>query len=458
MKEKYREYKQLNLSEIGKEIQEYWQEQGIFHKSMDQRKDHEPFIFYEGPPSANGIPGIHHVMARAIKDIFCRYKTMKGFYVKRKAGWDTHGLPIEIAVEKTLGITKEDIGKKISVEEFNRACRREVMRYKNHWDDITLKIGYWVDLDDPYLTFDNQYIETVWHLLARLFEKGLLYKGYSIQPYSPAAGTGISNHELNQPGAYRDVKDNTVTAQFKVIRDQKSEFLYTGAHGDVFILAWTTTAWTLPSNTALAVGPAIEYVRVNTFNPYTYRPITVVLARALFANFFPEKNAGLNMNEYEPGQKNIPFEIVGQCIGSDLVGIRYEQLLPYAQPEDGDAFRVIPGDFVTTEDGTGIVHIAPSFGADDFKAGRENGIGSLTMVDKQGKFIETMGEFAGRFVKNEYYPDYDPEKPEYQDSVDVDIIVKLKRENKAFKTEKYIHSYPHCWRTDKPILYYPLDA
>lgn len=458
MKEKYREYKQLNLPEIGQEIQEYWREHGIFHKSMDQRKNHEPFIFYEGPPSANGLPGIHHVMARAIKDIFCRYKTMKGFYVKRKAGWDTHGLPIEIAVEKTLGITKEDIGKKISVEDFNAACRREVMRYKNHWDDITLKIGYWVDLDDPYITFENKYIETVWYLLARLFEKGLLYKGYSIQPYSPAAGTGISNHELNQPGAYRDVKDNTVTAQFRLIRDPKSEFLFARAHGEVFILAWTTTAWTLPSNTALAVGRHIDYVLVNTFNPYTSRPVTVILAKDLFNNFFPEKNAGMKMNEYEPGQKNIPFEIIQSCKGEELIGIRYEQLLPYAQPEDGDAFRVIPGDFVTTEDGTGIVHIAPSFGADDFRAGKENGIGSLTMVDKQGKFVDAMGEFAGRFVKNEYYPDYDPEKPEYQDSVDVDIIVKLKRENKAFKTEKYVHSYPHCWRTDKPILYYPLDA
>jgi isoleucyl-tRNA synthetase len=458
MKEKYREYKQLNLPEIGKEIQDYWQVHGIFHKSMDQRKNHEPFIFYEGPPSANGIPGIHHVMARAIKDIFCRYRTMKGFYVKRKAGWDTHGLPIEIAVEKTLGITKEDIGKKISVDEFNAACRREVMRYKNHWDDITLKIGYWVDLDDPYITFDNKYIETVWHLLSRLFEKGLLYKGYSIQPYSPAAGTGISNHELNQPGAYRDVKDNTVTAQFRLLRDPTSEFLFEQAHGDLFILAWTTTAWTLPSNTALAVGRNIEYVRVNTFNPYTSKPVTVILARDLFGNFFPEKNAGMKIEEYEPGQKNIPFEIIGSCKGEKLMGIRYEQLLPYAQPDDGDAFRVIPGDFVTTEDGTGIVHIAPSFGADDFRAGKENGIGSLTMVDKQGKFVEAMGEFAGRYVKNEYYPDYDPEKPEYQDSVDVDIIVKLKRENKAFKTEKYVHSYPHCWRTDKPILYYPLDA
>ncbi len=458
MKEKYREYKQLNLPEIGKEIKDYWQEHGIFHKSMDQRKNHTPFIFYEGPPSANGIPGIHHVMARAIKDIFCRYKTMKGFYVKRKAGWDTHGLPIEIAVEKTLGITKEDIGRKISVEEFNTACRREVMRYKNHWDDITLKIGYWVDLDDPYITFENKYIETVWHLLSRLFEKDLLYKGYSIQPYSPAAGTGISNHELNQPGAYRDVKDNTVTAQFRLLRDQQSEFLFEKAHGEVFILAWTTTAWTLPSNTALAVGQNIEYVLVNTFNPYTSKPVTVILARDLFGNFFPKKNAGMKIEEYEPGQKNIPFEIIGSCTGAQLTGIRYEQLLPYAQPADGDAFRVIPGDFVTTEDGTGIVHIAPSFGADDFRAGKENGIGSLTMVDKQGKFIEAMGEFAGRYVKNEYYPDYDPEKPEYQDSVDVDIIVKLKRENKAFKTEKYVHSYPHCWRTDKPILYYPLDA
>jgi isoleucyl-tRNA synthetase len=458
MKERYREYKQLDLTEVGNEVRSYWQENNIFHKSMEQRKNHDPFIFYEGPPSANGIPGIHHVMARAIKDIFCRYKTMKGFYVKRKAGWDTHGLPIEIAVEKTLGITKEDIGKKISVEEYNTTCRREVMRYKSLWDDITLKIGYWVDLDDPYLTFENKYIESVWYLLSKLFEKGLLYKGYSIQPFSPAAGTGISNHELNQPGCYRDVKDNTVTAQFKLIRNDKSEFLYNRAHGEVFILAWTTTAWTLPSNTALAVGRNIEYLAVNTYNPYTSKPITVVLAEDLFGNFFPEKNAGMKMYEYEPGQKNVPFEVIGKCKGRDMIGIRYEQLLPYAQPNDGDAFVVVSGDFVTTEDGTGIVHIAPSFGADDFKAGRENGIGSLTMVDKQGKFIDAMGEFAGRYVKNEYYPDYDPAKPEYQDSVDVDIIVKLKKENKAFKTEKYVHSYPHCWRTDKPILYYPLDS
>jgi len=455
MKIKYNEYKHLNLTAIGKEVRTEWEANHIFEKSLNNRKGNERYVFYEGPPSTNGMPGIHHVMARTIKDIFCRYKTLKGFYVKRKAGWDTHGLPIEIAVEKTLGITKEDIGKKISVKEYNDACRKEVMKYKDLWDELTLKIGYWVDLDDPYITFDNTYIESVWYLLSKLYEKGLLYKGYTIQPYSPAAGTGLSTHELNQPGCYRMVKDNTVVAQFKVIRNDKSEFLFKNAFGDVFFIAWTTTPWTLPSNTALAVGKKIEYVKVKTYNPYTFQPVSVVLAKELLGNFFPEKNAGLKLDEYEAGQKNIPFEVTETYQGKDLEGIRYEQLLPYAQPDDGDAFRVVIGDFVTTEDGTGIVHIAPSFGADDFRVGKQNGIGSLTLVNKQGKFIDVMGEFAGRYVKPEYASDFDPKNP---NNVDIDIIVKLKKENKAFKTEKYEHSYPHCWRTDKPILYYPLDS
>ena len=453
---KYREYKQLNLTETGKEINKYWEDHEVFKRSLDLRKGHQPFIFYEGPPSANGKPGIHHVMARAIKDIFCRYKTQKGFLVERKAGWDTHGLPVEISVEKTLGITKEDIGSKISVEDYNQACRTEVMKYKDQWDELTVEMGYWVDLDNPYITFDNKYIETVWWLLKKLYDKKLLYKGYSIQPYSPAAGTGLSSHELNLPGCYRDVKDTTVVAQFKVVKDEKSDFLFRNTHGDLFFLAWTTTAWTLPSNTALAVGKKIKYQLVQTYNTYTGLPITVIVAKDLFGNYFPEKNAELSLDEYEPGQKAIPFKVVGEYSGAELAGINYEQLLPYAQPEDGDAFRVVTADFVTTEDGTGIVHIAPSFGADDFKVGRENGIGSLTMVDKQGRFVEAMGEFAGRYVKNEYAADYDPENA--ADPVDIDIIVKLKKGNKAFKTEKYEHSYPHCWRTDKPILYYPLDS
>jgi len=456
MKKKYREYKQLDLTGTGKEIGKYWEEHNIFQKSLDIRQEHEPYVFYEGPPSANGQPGIHHVMARAIKDIFCRYKTQKGFLVDRKAGWDTHGLPVEISVEKTLGITKEDIGTKISVEEYNQACRTEVMKYKDLWDELTVEMGYWVDLEHPYITFDNKYIETVWWLLKKLFDKGLLYKGYSIQPYSPAAGTGLSSHELNLPGCYRDVKDSTVVAQFKVIRDDKSDFLFNDIPGELYFLAWTTTAWTLPSNTALAVGKKIKYNLVHTFNAYTHGPVTVIVAKELFEKYFPEKNAELSLEDYEPGQKAIPFKVLGEFSGAELKGVNYEQLLPYAQPEDGDAFRVVIGDFVTTEDGTGIVHIAPSFGADDFKVGRENGIGSLTMVDKQGKFIDDMGEFAGRYVKNEYAADFDPENQD--DSVDIDIIVKLKKENKAFKTEKYEHSYPHCWRTDKPILYYPLDS
>ena len=455
MKRRYKEYKQLNLTNIGKDILKYWEEHKVFEKSLEIRKDHSPYVFYEGPPSANGIPGIHHVMARAIKDIFCRYKTMKGFLVDRKAGWDTHGLPIEMAVEKTLGITKDDIGKKISVADYNAQCRQEVMKYKDLWDDLTRKIGYWVDLDHPYITFENKYIESVWHLLAKLYEKGLLYKGHSIQPYSPAAGTGLSTHELNQPGCYRDVKDNTVTAQFKVIQNQQSEFLFNDDPGDVFVLAWTTTPWTLPSNTALAIGKKIDYVKVKTFNPYTYQPITVILAKDLLDRFFPEKNADLKLDDYEAGQKNIPFKIADEFKGKVLEGLRYEQLLPYAQPESGDAFLIVAGDFVTTEDGTGVVHIAPSFGADDFRTGKQYGLGSLTMVDKKGRFVEEMGEFAGRYVKSEYDPNFDPAK---DDNVDIDIIVKLKKENRAFKAEKYEHSYPHCWRTDKPILYYPLDS
>lgn len=452
---KYREYKNLDLTRIGNEIQSYWQEHGTFEKSLKLTEGKTPFVFYEGPPSANGIPGIHHVMARAIKDIFCRYKTMKGFYVSRKAGWDTHGLPIEIGVEKKLGITKEDIGKSISIEDYNRECRTEVMKYKDLWDELTIMMGYWLNLDDPYITYENKYIESVWYLLSKLYEKGLLYKGYTIQPYSPAAGTGLSTHELNQPGTYKMVKDNTVVAQFKVIRNERSEFLYQDLFGELYILAWTTTPWTLPSNTGLAMGKDITYVLVKTYNPYTYTEQTVVLAKDLLHHYFPEKNAKLELDSYHEGDKNIPYQVVAEYKGEAFEGIRFEQLLPYAQPDEGDPFRVVLGDFVTTEDGTGIVHIAPSFGADDFRVGRQYGLGTLTLVDKQGRFTEQMGEFAGRYVK----PEYDAnclagECP----PVDIDIIVKLKHENKAFKSEKYEHSYPHCWRTDKPILYYPLDS
>ena len=455
MKTRYPEYKNLNLTRIGKEINSWWQEHKIFEKSLEKTKGKTPFIFYEGPPSANGIPGIHHVMARAIKDIFCRYKTMKGFYVHRKAGWDTHGLPVEIGVEKKLGITKEDIGKTISVTDYNRECRKEVMKYKDLWDELTVIMGYWLNLDDPYITFQNKYIESVWYLLSKLYEKGLLYKGYSIQPYSPAAGTGLSTHELNQPGAYKMVKDNTVIAQFKVVRNEKSKFLFKDHLGEIHFLAWTTTPWTLPSNTGLAVGKNIDYVLVKTYNPYTYIEQTVILAKPLLHLYFPEKNATLDLDDYHEGQKNIPYQVIAEYKGSALLEIRYEQLLPYAKPEDGDPFRVVPGDFVTTDDGTGIVHIAPSFGADDFKVGREYGLGSLTLVDKQGRFTDQMGEFAGKFVK----PEYDDNCiPDDCPPVDIDIIVKLKHENKAFRSEKYEHSYPHCWRTDKPILYYPLDA
>ncbi len=455
MESKYREYKKLELSRLGKETREFWEEHKVFEKSVAFRKGQTPWVFYEGPPSANGLPGIHHVMARAIKDIFCRYRTQKGYQVIRKAGWDTHGLPVEISVEKMLGITKEDIGKSISIEEYNQACRKDVMKYKDTWDDLTRKMGYWVDLDDPYITFENKYIETVWHLLSKLFEKGLLYKGYSIQPYSPAAGTGLSTHELNQPGCYRNVKDNSMTAQFKVKKDERSAFLYQGGSKEVFLLAWTTTPWTLPSNTGLAVGKNIDYVKIKTYNQYTYEPIEVVLAKELQDNFFNPKDAGLTLEDYQPGDKKVPFKVMATYKGKQFENLRYEQLLPYARPETGDPFRVVLGDFVTTEEGTGIVHIAPSFGADDFKTGKEYNLGALTMVDKKGKFVDEMGEFAGRYVKPEYEPE---EGPKAERPVDVDIIIKLKKENRAFKAEKYEHSYPHCWRTDKPILYYPLDS
>jgi len=451
---KYKEYKTLNLPVIGEEVSAFWEENGVFEKSLEIRKGRRPWVFYEGPPSANGLPGIHHVMARAIKDIFCRYRTQKGYFVNRKAGWDTHGLPVEMGVEKLLGITKEDIGKNISIEEYNKACRKDVMKYKDTWDELTRRMGYWIDLSDPYITFDNKYIETVWHLLGKLYEKGLLYKGYSIQPYSPAAGTGLSTHELNQPGCYRNVKDNSLTAQFQVVRNERSSFLFDDDQ-EVFLLAWTTTPWTLPSNTGLAVGKNIDYVKVKTFNAYTHRPIQVVLAKSLLHRFFDPTHASLSLEDYQPGAKRIPYQVVGEHKGARFENIRYEQLLPYAQPDDGDPFRVVLGDFVTTEEGTGVVHIAPSFGADDFRVGHQYALGSLTMVDKKGRFVEAMGEFAGRYVKPEYIGDNDP--PEDR-PVDVDIIIKLKTENRAFKAEKYEHSYPHCWRTDKPILYYPLDS
>ena len=451
---KYKEYQSLNLSRLGEEISAYWEENKVFEQSLELRKDSKPWVFYEGPPSANGLPGIHHVMARAIKDIFCRYRTQKGYFVKRKAGWDTHGLPVEISVEKLLGITKEDIGKTISIEEYNQACRKDVMKYKDTWDELTRIMGYWLDLDDPYITFDNKYIESVWHLLSKLYEKGLLYKGYSIQPYSPAAGTGLSTHELNQPGCYKNVKDHSLTAQFKVVRNDKSEFLFDDDE-EVFLLAWTTTPWTLPSNTGLAVGKNIDYVKVKTFNTYTHEPVQVVLAKELMDSFFNPKNAEMELEDYQAGQKKIPFKVVGEYKGEKFENARYEQLLPYAKPEDGDPFRVVLGDFVTTDEGTGVVHIAPSFGADDYKMGQQYALGSLTMVNKKGQFVEEMGEFAGRYVKPEYIGENDDpeERP-----VDVDIIIKLKTENRAFKAEKYEHSYPHCWRTDKPILYYPLDS
>ncbi len=453
---KYKEYKQLDLPAVADGILKYWEENDIFQESIDSREGNKPFVFYEGPPSANGLPGIHHAMARAIKDIFCRYKTQKGFQVKRKAGWDTHGLPVELGVEKELGITKEDIGKKISVKEYNKACQEAVMRYTDVWNDLTKKMGYWVDMENPYVTYENKYIESVWHLLKQLYDKGLIYKGYTIQPYSPAAGTGLSSHELNQPGAYKDVKDTSATAQFKIIKDDKSNFLFDDLHGDLFFLAWTTTPWTLPSNTALGVGKNIDYVKVKSFNKYTHEPITAILAKDLVGKWFSDKSKGLVLSEYKNDGKNIHFEIVSEFKGSDLEGIRYEQLLPYAQPEEGDAFRVLLGDFVTTSDGTGIVHLAPSYGADDYRLAQINGIGALHLVDNQGKFKADVTDFAGEYVKEQYLKDED--KPADYKSIDVRISIKLKEENRAFDVQKYEHSYPHCWRTDKPILYFPLDS
>lgn len=458
----YKEYKQLNQPAIEQEILHFWKEHHIFQRSISERDGADAFIFYEGPPSANGLPGIHHVMARAIKDIFCRYQTLKGKQVLRKAGWDTHGLPIELAVEKTLGIRKDDIGKSISIEDYNKACRNEVMKYTDKWEELTEKMGYWVDMKNPYITYENKYIESVWWLLKQLHEKALLYKGYTIQPYSPAAGTGLSSHELNQPGCYKPVKDTSVVAQFRVIPDNTSRGLF--GENEIQLLAWTTTPWTLPSNTALAVGKNITYVLVKSFNPYTSAPINVIVAKELCAKYFPEKNATLPFDEYQAGDKNIPFTILKTYLGNELEGLRYEQLLPYAQPLDGDAFRVVIGDFVSTEDGTGIVHIAPSFGADDFRTAKQYGIGSLTLVDKQGRFTEAMGELAGEYVKEAYLSDTEKEEAikkqggEKYLSADERIAIKLKKENKAFKVEKYEHNYPHCWRTDKPILYYPLDS
>ena len=451
---KYPEYKQLDLSAINKEVLSRWKANSIFEKSVSTRNDKPSFTFYEGPPSANGMPGIHHVMGRAIKDIFCRFKTLQGYKVNRKAGWDTHGLPVELGVEKELGITKEDIGSTISIEDYNKKCRENVMKFKNVWEDLTDKMGYWVDMNDPYVTYDNKYIESVWWLLSQMDKKEMLYKGHTIQPFSPKAGTGLSSHELNQPGCYKDVKDLSAIAQFKAIRNDKSEFLFEKAHADVHFLAWTTTPWTLPSNTALAVGKNIEYLVVNTFNPYTFDAITVIVAKNLFGKYFSEKNSELKLSDYSAGDKNIPYQIIKEVKGTDLEGLRYEQLLAYAQPEEGDAFKVLIGDFVTTEDGTGIVHLAPSFGADDNLVAKQNGIGTLTLVDTQGRFVEEVTDFAGMYVKNEFYNEGEaPEK-----SADIQLVIKLKEENKCFKAEKYEHSYPHCWRTDKPILYYPLES
>lgn len=475
MNKKFTERSVLNLSQVNQEVLKEWDEAGIFAKSMTEREGAPSYIFYEGPPSANGMPGIHHVMARSIKDIFCRYKTMKGFLVKRKAGWDTHGLPVELGVEKLLGITKEDIGKNISIEEYNATCRREVMKYTKEWTDLTRQMGYWVDLDDPYITYDNRYIETLWWLLKQLYNKGLLYKGYTIQPYSPAAGTGLSSHELNQPGCYRDVKDTTVVAQFKM-KNPKPEM---AEWGTPFFIAWTTTPWTLPSNTALCVGPKIDYVAVQSYNGYTGAPITVVLAKALVSAHFNPKAADLALDSYKAGDKLIPYKVVGEYKGTDLVGMEYEQLMPWVNPGEG-AFRVIPGDYVTTEDGTGIVHIAPTFGADDMQVAKVAGVPPLQLVNKKGELrpmvdltgkfyrideldeefvrtrmnVELYKQYEGRFVKN----DYDPHLTDKDETLDISICMELKGDNKAFKIEKHIHNYPHCWRTDKPVLYYPLDS
>ena len=475
MSKKFAEYAKFDLSDVNKEVLRMWKEGDIFHKSLETRKGHPSFVFYEGPPSANGMPGIHHVIARSIKDIFCRYKTMKGYLVNRKAGWDTHGLPVELGVEKSLGITKEDIGKKISVADYNAACRRDVMKFTREWEDLTQKMGYWVDMENPYITYDNRYIETLWFLLKELYKKGLLYKGYTIQPYSPAAGTGLSTHELNQPGCYRDVKDTTCTAQFLIL-DPKPEM---AEFGDPYFLAWTTTPWTLPSNTALCVGPNITYVAVQTYNPYTGMPMTAVLAKDLLHAYFNPKAAELSLSDYKPGDKLIPFRVVGEWKGPELEGMRYEQLIPWVNPGD-NAFRVILGDYVTVEDGTGIVHIAPTFGADDAKVAKVAGIPALLLKDKNGNprpMVDMTGKFykledldpeyvqthmnaadydpwQGKFVKNAY----DPTKTDKDETLDIELCMMLKAQNRVFKIEKHVHNYPHCWRTDKPVLYYPLDS
>lgn len=475
MNNKFAEYSKFNLSDINKEVLKKWNDQNIFHKSLETREGSPSFVFYEGPPSANGMPGIHHVIARSIKDIFCRYKTMKGFQVMRKAGWDTHGLPVELGVEKALGITKEDIGKTISVAEYNAACRKDVMKFTKEWEDLTNQMGYWVDMDDPYITYDNRYIETLWYLLKELYNKEMLYKGYTIQPYSPAAGTGLSTHELNQPGCYKDVKDTTCTAQFKVI-DPKPEM---DQFGEAFFLAWTTTPWTLPSNTALCVGPNVTYVAVQSYNPYTSAPMTAVVAKELVSSYFNPKAAELSLEDYKQGDKLIPFAVVAEWKGSELAGMKYEQLIPWVNPGEG-AFKVITGDFVTTEDGTGIVHIAPTFGADDDRVAKANGVPPLMMTDKDGNLrpmVDLTGKyflledldldyveanidaplydtFQGRYVKNAY----DTTLTEEDATLDVDICVMLKQQNRVFRIEKHVHNYPHCWRTDKPILYYPLDS
>ena len=478
MDKKFQEYKGLDLSQVNKDVLKEWESNNTFEQSLKNREGHPSFVFFEGPPSANGMPGIHHVMARTIKDIICRYKTLQGFLVERKAGWDTHGLPVELGVEKKLGITKENIGKTISVADYNKECRSDVMKFTREWEDLTNKMGYWVDMSNPYITYDNRYIETLWYLLKQLYEKGFLYKGYTIQPYSPAAGTGLSTHELNQPGCYRDVKDTTCVAQFKVIRDEKSEKLFAFSD-EVYFTAWTTTPWTLPSNTALAVGPNITYLEIKTYNPYTFRPVTIIMAKDRFSAYFNKKAEGIALEDYKEGDKLIPYQIVAEYKGPELEGIRYEQLLPWMQPM-GDAFRVILGDYVTTEDGTGIVHIAPTFGADDDRVAKVAGIAPLQLIDKEGSKqpmvdkrgrlfrmedidpeylknnvnTDLYGEFAGRFVKNAY----DPTLTENDPTLDIDLSILLKRENKAFKVEKQEHNYPHCWRTDKPVLYYPLDS
>lgn len=449
----YSTLSQLNWPEIEREILKFWEDEKIFQKSIDSRPADKSFTFFEGPPSANGMPGIHHVMARAMKDIFCRYKTLQGYRVERKGGWDTHGLPIELQVEKRLGIRKDDIGTKISVADYNKECRKDVLEFKDKWDDLTKRIGFWVDLDNPYVTYENSYIETLWNLLKKLYDKGLLYKGHTIQPFSPAAGTGLSSHELNQPGTYQMVKDTTIVAQFKRAGTQNEYFL-----------AWTTTPWTLPSNTALAVGAKIEYSTIETFNPYTGNLVKVTIASALVSKYFSPENENGDFTVFNKGDKNIPWKKIKTELGKELAGVQYEQLLPYAQPTDGDAFKVILGDFVSTEDGTGIVHIAPSFGSDDFRVAKQNGIGSLTLVNREGKFVDEVVDFAGEFVKEAYLTDAEKlEQAQKQGrdkylSVDERISIKLKTENKAFKVEKYEHSYPHCWRTDKPILYYPLES